>query len=137
VEASLKFQLIKDDDSKSTSSENSRLPFGGGSGAGVSISPIAFIAIQPTGVKLLPVTHSSSLDKLLDFIPDLVEKTSSIIDTQLKKLDNKKDSSVTLKVTKESSTPPIKNNTNVTASEVVKKESKPYDIEYDETSSDM
>ena len=137
----------KDDDSKSTSSENSRLPFGGGSGAGVSISPIAFIAIQPTGVKLLPVTHSSSLDKLLDFIPDLVEKTSSIIDTQLKKLDNKKDSSVTLtlndltlinaKVTKESSTPPIKNNTNVTASEVVKKESKPYDIEYDETSSDM
>lgn len=113
------------------------MPFGGGSGAGVSISPIAFIAIQPTGVKLLPVTHSSSLDKLLDFIPDLVEKTSSIIDTQLKKLDNKKDSSVTLKVTKESSTPPIKNNTNVTASEVVKKESKPYDIEYDETSSDM
>ena len=55
----------------------------------------------------------------------------------VKKLDNKKDSSVTLKVTKESSTPPIKNNTNVTASEVVKKESKPYDIEYDETSSDM
>ena len=127
----------KDDDSKSVSTENFRLPFGGGSGAGVSISPIAFITIQSTGVKLLPVTHSSSLDKLLDLIPDLVEKTSSIIDTQFKKLDNKKDSSVTLKVTKEASASPAKNNTNATASEVVKKESKPYDIEYDETNSDM
>jgi sporulation protein YtfJ len=51
-----------------------RLPFGGGSGAGVSINPIAFLVIQDTVVKLLPVNHSNSLDKLLDYIPDLIEK---------------------------------------------------------------
>ena len=47
-----------------------RLPFGGGSGAGVNISPVAFLVVQDGGVKLLPVTHSSSIDKLLDYVPD-------------------------------------------------------------------
>ena len=62
-----------------------RMPFGGGSGAGVSISPIAFIIIQQSGVKLLPVDHSSAFDKLLDFVPDLIEKTQEMIS---KKIDN-------------------------------------------------
>ena len=44
---------------------NYRLPFGGGSGAGVSITPIAFLVVQNNNVKLLPVSHSSSLDRLL------------------------------------------------------------------------
>ena len=56
-----------------------RLPFGGGSGAGVTINPIAFLVIQPNNVKLMPVTHSSSLDKLLDYVPDLIEKTNNIM----------------------------------------------------------
>ena len=56
-----------------------RLPFGGGSGAGVTINPIAFLVIQPNNVKLMPVTHTSSLDKLLDYVPDLLEKTNNII----------------------------------------------------------
>ncbi len=56
-----------------------RLPFGGGSGAGVTINPIAFLVIQPSGVKLMPVNHTSSLDKLLDYIPDLIEKTNNIM----------------------------------------------------------
>jgi len=30
-------------------------------------------------VKVLPVTHSSALDKLLDYMPDLVEKTNKLI----------------------------------------------------------
>ncbi len=56
-----------------------RLPFGGGSGAGVTINPIAFLVIQPSGVKLMPVNHASSLDKLLDYIPDLIEKTNTMM----------------------------------------------------------
>lgn len=51
-----------------------RLPFGGGAGVGASISPIAFIVIQNNSVKLLPIEHSSSIDKLLDYVPDLFEK---------------------------------------------------------------
>lgn len=51
-----------------------KLPFGGGSGAGVSINPIAFIIVQEKNVKLLPVNHSSTIDRLLDYVPDLFEK---------------------------------------------------------------
>ena len=56
-----------------------RLPFGGGSGAGVSINPIAFLIIQSDNVKLMPVNHTSCLDKLLDYMPDLIEKTNNIM----------------------------------------------------------
>ena len=51
-----------------------KLPFGGGAGAGVSINPIAFIIVQEKNVKLLPVNHSSTIDRLLDYVPDLFEK---------------------------------------------------------------
>lgn len=56
-----------------------RLPFGGGSGAGVTINPIAFLVIQSNNVRLMPVNHSSSLDKLLDYVPDLIEKTNNML----------------------------------------------------------
>ncbi len=56
-----------------------RLPFGGGSGAGVTINPIAFLVIQPNNVKLMPVNHTSSLDKLLDYMPDLMEKVNNMM----------------------------------------------------------
>ena len=45
-----------------------RLPFGGGAGAGVSLNPVAFLVIQNDVVKLLPVEHSTSMDKILDYI---------------------------------------------------------------------
>lgn len=65
-----------------------RLPFGGGSGAGVNIMPVAFLVIQSNNVKLLPIEHSSSIDKLLDYVPDLVEKVNSILN---KSMQNKKE----------------------------------------------
>ena len=67
-----------------------RLPFGGGSGAGVKICPVAFLIIQNTNVKLLPVNHSSAIDKLLDYMPDLVEKTNDIINKATKKKKEEK-----------------------------------------------
>ena len=60
-----------------------KLPFGGGAGAGVSINPIAFLVIQPDGVKLMPVNHSSSMDKLLDYVPDLLEKTNCMMNKMM------------------------------------------------------
>ena len=66
---------------------NSRLPFGGGAGAGVSISPVAFIVVQPSGVKMIPIEHSSAIDKLLDLVPDLIDKTISMVEKQTKKIE--------------------------------------------------
>lgn len=65
-----------------------RLPFGGGSGAGVSISPIAFLVVTSNNVKLLPVNHSSALDKLIDYVPDLMEKVNCYLN---KTMQNKKE----------------------------------------------
>lgn len=56
-----------------------RLPFGGGSGAGVSIEPVAFLVVTSGIVKLLPVTHDSYIDKLIDYVPDLLEKSSDLL----------------------------------------------------------
>ena len=65
-----------------------RLPFGGGAGAGVSLNPVAFLVIQGNVVKLLPVNHSTSLDKILDYIPDLFEKVNNMMN---KSMQNKKE----------------------------------------------
>ena len=65
-----------------------RLPFGGGAGAGVSISPIAFLVVTQNNVKLLPVNHSSSLDRLVDYVPDLIEKVNCYLN---KTMQNKKE----------------------------------------------
>lgn len=130
--------------------KSNKLPFGGGSGAGVSINPVAFIVIQPTGVKLLPIEHSSALDKLLDLVPDLVDKTISVIEKQTKKIEDNtqnfqykyasnssdsnmgnsknEDSKKSSKNTQNSPSNIINNQQNKTDSE-----GNPYDIEYDET----
>ena len=61
-----------------------KLPFGGGSGAGVSINPVAFLVVQDKNVKLLPVNHSSAIDKLLDYVPDLFDKVNEMMNKNIK-----------------------------------------------------
>ena len=67
-----------------------KLPFGGGSGAGINIVPIAFIVIQNGVVKIMPVNHSSAIDKLLDYMPDIVEKTNNLLDKCIQNNNYKK-----------------------------------------------
>ena len=50
-----------------------------GSGAGVTINPIAFLVITKENVRLIPVNHASSIDRLLDYMPDLIEKTNNMM----------------------------------------------------------
>ncbi|KKI91149.1 spore protein [Bacillus sp. SA1-12] len=53
----------------------SKLPFGGGSGGGVSITPIAFLIVSSTGVKMLHLDESTHLyEKILEAAPQTVEK---------------------------------------------------------------
>lgn len=63
---------------------------------GVTINPIAFLVIQSNNVKLMPVNHTSSLDKLLDYMPDLIEKTNNMMN---RCMQNKKEE--TQKILKE------------------------------------
>ena len=77
-----------------------KLPFGGGSGAGVSINPVAFIVIQEGNVKLLPVNHSSAIDRLLDYVPDLFERVNCIMNKKNNK-DDKADKEIDKEIKKE------------------------------------
>ena len=54
-----------------------RLPFGGGSGAGISINPVAFVIVSKDSIKVMPIEHSSVIDKLMDYVPDLMTKTNN------------------------------------------------------------
>lgn len=52
--------------------------FAGGGGAGVSITPIAFIIVNGDTVKMLPINNdSSTIDKIFNSAPDLIDKVKS------------------------------------------------------------
>jgi len=54
--------------------------FGGGSGAGVSISPIGFLVVTADQIKLIPISASNTpVDKLIDYIPVAFEKINGMI----------------------------------------------------------
>ena len=54
--------------------------FGGGSGAGVSIQPLAFLIISDGNAKLLQMSvNASTPNALVNLIPDVVEKISGMV----------------------------------------------------------
>ncbi|WP_373893076.1 GerW family sporulation protein [Virgibacillus natechei] len=68
--------------SSSSSSDGSEdtLPFGGGSGGGVSITPVAFLIVSEHGIKMVHLDQSTHIyEKMLDFAPQVVEKVQEII----------------------------------------------------------
>ena len=56
-----------------TKNENKDL-FGGGSGAGVTIQPIAFLTVYQGNVRLISVNGGDGLDKIMGMVPDVVDK---------------------------------------------------------------
>ena len=58
---------------KHTDDDNGSYPFGGGSGAGVSVRPVAFLVIKNDFVRILNVDHDSTMDKLVDYIPQIFD----------------------------------------------------------------
>lgn len=59
-------------------SETAKLPFGGGSGAGVHIVPMAFLVANGGNVKLLTLDGSTPVDKLIELIPDVINKATNL-----------------------------------------------------------
>lgn len=59
-----------------------RLPFGGGSGAGVNITPVGFVIVyggeEDKCPKFIPVDHCNAIDKLLDYVPNLIDKMGEL-----------------------------------------------------------
>lgn len=55
--------------------------FGGGSGAGVTITPVAFLVIKGESVRLMPVAEpaSNSVERLVELLPDLINQVSGLV----------------------------------------------------------
>ena len=59
-------------------------PFGGGSGAGVKIDPVAFLVINKDRVRLLPVAPppGTAAERVVEMVPEIVDKVTDIIETK-------------------------------------------------------
>ena len=73
---------------------NYKNPFGGGSGAGVNITPMSFLIINKGEIKLMPVEYPSTIDKIVDFIPDIINKAKDMVNKKESKNDLDKESKV-------------------------------------------
>ena len=61
-------------------SMSSSLPFGGGSGGGVSITPIAFLVVGRNGVKVVPLDNQTHIyERLIESAPAMVDKIQGMI----------------------------------------------------------
>lgn len=47
---------------------------GGGSGIGARVSPTAVLVIKGEDIQILPIKRNGGLDKLLEIVPDIVDK---------------------------------------------------------------
>ena len=55
--------------------------FGGGAGAGVTITPVAFLVIRGENVRMLPIAEpaSTSVDRLIELLPDILDKADDFL----------------------------------------------------------
>ena len=61
---------------------DSTMPFGGGSGGGVSISPVAFLVAGKNGIQLIPLDRSTHLwDRIIEAAPTWIDRITSMLPT--------------------------------------------------------
>ena len=62
--------------------------FGGGGGAGVTISPVAFLVVNNGDVKLLQIYKNvNSTDKVIALVPELFDKIAALFNYKKSKTD--------------------------------------------------
>lgn len=58
--------------------ENPSYPFAGGSGAGISISPVAFLVVGDNNIKMLTVNHRNTTEKIIEAVPNLISEIKDV-----------------------------------------------------------
>ncbi len=90
VEGSAKNSGTNDQQDKKT------LPFGGGTGGGVSIRPIAFLVVGKDGVYILPLDCQTHIyEKMIDTVPYVMEKIQEMCQKNFSKQNKENSSSTT------------------------------------------
>ncbi len=73
------------DNAEKTADKGEDLPFGGGSGGGVTVQPVGFLVVGQGQVRLLPVDRHAMFDRIIDLAPQLISQIENMI---LKKGNN-------------------------------------------------
>lgn len=55
------------------------LPFAGGAGAGISVTPVAFLLVSAEQVRLLPAVNSTPIERLVEMIPQIVRDVKDVL----------------------------------------------------------
>mgnify|MGYP001282437787 CR=1 FL=1 len=67
------------------------LPFGGGSGGGVSITPVAFLIVRENGMKIIHLDQSTHIyEKIIEQAPQTIEKIEKLLSKHQQKDEDKK-----------------------------------------------
>ena len=59
-------------------SSSPQYPFGGGSGAGVSVKPVAFLVVRNDSIRLLPVQQDTTYDRIVDTVPQVIDMIKDV-----------------------------------------------------------
>ena len=64
--------------------------FGGGAGGGVKVTPVCFLIVKDGAVRMMPVAApaSTTADRIVEMVPDTLDKIASFIDSRTKKGEN-------------------------------------------------
>lgn len=75
-------------------SKNNQELFGGGGGAGITISPVAFLVVNNGSVSVKYINAAEgSVERVIGMVPDIVDKATDVI-SQLKNKDNTVDTAI-------------------------------------------
>ena len=87
---SVGFGLGGGDFKPSTPEERKCIPFGGGGGGALTITPIAFLTVSGENVKLITIVRNeTTVDKALAMAPEMVDKVANTVSALLKKDSDK------------------------------------------------
>jgi len=62
--------------------DNTKLPFGGGSGAGVSVQPVAFMVVGQGQIRLLPINQNTTVERIIDLAPQIIDQINNLLKKQ-------------------------------------------------------
>lgn len=68
-----------DKSQQNKTAEQEQFPFGGGSGGGISLNPVAFLVVGNNQVRLLPVNNSAIYDRIIDMVPTIVDQIQGVM----------------------------------------------------------
>jgi len=60
------------------SAPSNNYPFGGGSGAGVTVKPVAFLVVKNDSIRLLSVDQQNTYDRIVDTVPQVIDIIKNI-----------------------------------------------------------